>query len=543
MWRTRWDKSSGLPRGHAESILYCHTKRSVFLKVMEDFKDIFIHQERFSVIREFVRSNVDRRLSLGIPHNWYLQLQPEEVLPELNDRFFDDVLCCEEPLMILGQCIITKGEGEEEYEHTGIFMLLGDKGRLYLYHQEDEVINMVAENADELARFGLLGCEMIYRQPSMPYATAVPDDLVQGLLARAHDPQAVNAYVSVHQERDVSLHTPGRRAKVLKLLPHFGVLHDYWPFEAVDTCRLIACHVVITLRLKCRWHLLGVIGSYRCNGVFLVSKLIILDRFGRVYVVTIRNGTFRTWSYKQSGEVYRVAGNLHEFFKAGFVKLYFRRRHEHYLRRVAQLERRPKCIHTPVITLPQRTFLQLGLGHDMEKQFRWLCREGRFKPEMLMTWDTWDAFALWQDRISNGPPMASPRPERRQSIQRYGDNNNEERSDDDDDEGEAPRRQGGRNRHADDMDEEDETDSDEDEWEDLGFDVTEDIIFEDYEDADRDLDAEVLEWWFQQKKISDDYMKEESVSEAEVEARRINTMDEPQPPEFRRVFDFREFYE
>ncbi|AEV80850.1 protein US23 [Aotine betaherpesvirus 1] len=543
MWRNRWERHWGLPRGSSEAALYCHTKRPVFLRVMEDFRYIFTHQDNRALLREYIQRRVDQKLSLGIPYNWFLQLMPEDMMPELSDQLMDDIICCEERLMPLGRCVVAVGGPGQRYEDTGLLMFLGDCCRLYLYDPRTEVINMAAENSDELARFGVIGCELMYRQPTTPYATVVPEDVVQGLLARDGNVEELSAYVGEHHERDVNLHTPGRRAKTLKLVANCGCLHDYWPFEAVDPWRLAACQVAITVRLRCRWYLLGAVGSYRCGGVFMVSKLVIFDRFGRIYVVVIRNGNYRSpasWMHKIPGETHRLADNLQEFFKAGFIKMYFRRRHEHYLRRVARLERRPKCIHAPVITLPQRTFLQLGVGQDTERQYVWLCREGRFRPEMLTTWDAWDAFAVWQDRVSRGRPSVVPRPVNQAPAGR--DDEDDEDEDEEDNPPAAAVRQGDRVRHDEESGDSESSD-DEEEWEDLGFDVTEDIIYSAEEDRQIPHDPQTVEWWFEQKAVADGYMTEHNVTEADVEARRIAAMDQPIPHQFRQAFDLREFYE
>ncbi|AKI12723.1 protein US23 [Human betaherpesvirus 5] len=591
MWRTRWE--DGAPTfTRNDEFLYCHTRYETFLRVMGDFQGIFECQYSADVLRDWVRNHVDQVLSLGIPHNWFLQVRPGSTMPELRDQLLDDVICCPERLIVLGKCVIMV---EDHYEETELVLCMGGGTRLYIYEPSQEILLLCARHLDELARYGMMYTEAVYRQPQTPFATRVPHDVVAMLLRHGHDADALAACVGEHHGRDVNFHTPGRHAKTLKLLTSFGCLTDCWPFEVAPAARLAECEMYVTLQLRCRWYLLGAVGSYRAGGFFDTSFLIVFDRFCRFYVVIVKSHLDRSPPLQRlAGEIYRLADSLEELFRAGLMKVYVRRRYEHGLRRAARLERNGGCVHMGEAARLHFTMFDSGVDRDYARQFRWLCRGDRFRAEMLNNWDGWDAFTIWQARVVRGdfaerrrprslgdgeeedegndgrampvvrrrpPPMPRDDDEDNHVVP---DNQNlevihdaladdEEQGEDDDDSGAEPmepeennvvpnvERRGGEDAVAARMAGGHE--SDDDEWEDLGFDLEEDTVF-DLKDVDEWFEQRRLaekERWHLGQRIVNAYRTEAEVSEAEVEARRIN-LNTDLSPEWVKSFDFREHF-
>nr|QXV67920.1 protein US23 [Panine betaherpesvirus 2] len=597
MWRTRWEEGAPTFTRHDE-FLYCHTRYETFLRVMGDFKAIFERQHSAEVVRDWVRNHVDQVLSLGVPHNWFLQVRPGSSMPELRDQLLDDVICCAERLIVLGKCVVLVGD---RYEETELVLCMGGSTRLYIYEPSQEILLLCAKHLDELARYGLLYTESIYRQPQTPYATRVPHDVVRALLHNCRSPDALAACVGEHHGRDVNFHTPGRHAKTLKLLTNFGCLSECWPFEVAAPCRLAECEMYLSLRLRCRWFLLGAVGAYRPGGFFDVSSLLIFDRFCRFYTVIVKTHLDRSpTTQRLAGEVYRLADDLHELFRAGLMKVYVRRRYEHGLRRSARLERNGPCVHLGEGARLHFTMFDSGVDRDYGRQYRWLCRGDRFRAEMLNTWDGWDAFTMWQTRVMRGefgdrrrarppedeegdeesqgrrrpprppgPPLPQEEdnhvvPDNDRYIEVYGhlEEVEDEEADDEDEEEpmepdnvvpegqpqqqpqgqQAPavaaaqaRRLAAHGGNG--------ADSEDDEWEDLGFDLEEDTVF-DLKDVDewfqQRREAEAQRWQLG-RRIVDAYQTEAEVSEAEVEARRIH-LNTDLSPEWVKSFDFREHF-
>ncbi|QQL09963.1 Ba204 [Baboon cytomegalovirus] len=399
MWRTRWEDGAPVFT-RTDDFPYCHTKYETYLRVMGDFRDLFLRQASIDWVRTWVREHIDQVMCLGIPCNWFVHVRPGGHLPELRDQLLDDITCCRERMAVIGKCIVWV---QDRFVETELVMCMAGDTKMYIYEPSQDILILAAEHLDELARYGLLHAECVYRQPHTPYATQVPRDVVEALLQSAGDAESLAECVGAHHDQDVNLHTPGRHAETLKLLANFGCLSELWPFEAIDPYHLTECQMYLSLRLRCRWYIMGAVGSYRPGGFFEVSSVIFFDRFGRIYAVIVRPYTDRTSHVCLApGNVYRLADNLSEFFKGGLMKLYVRRRHEHHLRQLARLERGVRCIHLDETYRLHFTAFDHGVSRDFARQYRWLCRPDRFRADMFTTWDGWDAFTIWHSRVMRG---------------------------------------------------------------------------------------------------------------------------------------------
>ncbi|APT40077.1 Rh204 [macacine betaherpesvirus 3] len=407
MWRTRWE--DGAPSfTRPDDFPYCHARYDTYLRVMADFKDLFLRQANIDSVRVWVRERIDHVLCLGIPCNWFVHVRPGSHMPELRDQLLDDITCCRERMAVIGKCIMWV---QDRFVETELIMCMASDTKMYIYEPSQDILILAAEHLDELARYGLLHAECVYRQFYTPYATRVPHDVVSAMLTQAHDADSLAQCVGAYHNRDVNLHTPGRHADTLKLLANFGCLSDLWPFEAIDPYHLAECQMYLSLRLRCRWYIMGAVGTYRLGGFFEVSSVVIFDRFGRIYTVIVRPYTDRTSHVCLApGNVYRMADTLSEFFKGGLMKLYVRRRHEHHLRTIARLERGVRCIHLDETYRLHFTAFDHGVSRDFVRQYRWLCRPDRFRADMITTWDGWDAFTIWHTRVLRGDFVDRRRP-------------------------------------------------------------------------------------------------------------------------------------
>lgn len=329
---------------------------------------------------ETAQRDAGRRLSLGIPYNWYVEVQPAEELHELDDHIIGDLLCCPEVLTPIGRCVVERPGGA--FERTGLVVMMGYRTRIYIYDTKSECMVMASYHLDNLARFGLIMCECVYRCPCTPYATRYPVNVVRGLLSRSQHAWEMLDFAAAHAGTDIALHTPGRRTRPLRLVSGFSGISDLWPFAAIPQRSARRCRMSVTLRLCCSWRVLGAVGAYRNSGYFHVSHVIIVDRFAVFYTLEIK-----------TGELYRIADNVHEFFKGGLTKTTVFRRYDHFLRSVARVERAPRCHHVPYDVLrPSHTVYAACVQHDFSGQYAWLCRPGRFRENMMCTWDREDSY-------------------------------------------------------------------------------------------------------------------------------------------------------
>lgn len=369
---------------------YCHTTRSAFLRVLSDFRDFFLLQDDLPGLRALVRRDAGRRLSLGIPHNWFLQLCPREQYAELRDHITGDLVCCDERLTLLGRCVVRLGA--DVYDGTGLAVFLGRQTRIYVYDLRDEATVLVAPDLDKLARFGIVGCEYLYRHHRTPRVTSTPTRLVAGLLLRQNDASALSTFARDNRGRDVHLHTPGYRALPMKLLGSFEDLVDFWPFGAMRMAELRDCEAEITERLCCRWHLFAAVGFYDAGSAFNVLHVLTVDRFGALYTLDVTER-----------DLYRVADDLEIFLRSGIAKtLVPPHRFDSGMRGVARVERPPICPHRiGGATVPSFADFDLYLSGDYARQYRWLCRNDRFKPDMR-TWDADDRAAIIRERVRHG---------------------------------------------------------------------------------------------------------------------------------------------
>ncbi|AAK57028.1 T4 [Tupaiid betaherpesvirus 1] len=519
MWWIDWERHPLIRDGH-EVPSWVHTTPAAFRRVLADFRALYLRQQNPLALADYVAEHSGERLSLGIPSNWFLELLPPDQLPELHDHLLGDLLCCEKVLIPLGRCLIVT---TERVVRTDFVVFWGAHAAIYVYDLPRESLALAAPHLDHLARFGLLNSECLYRRPETPYATRSPPLAVERLLA-CRDLESCRWLVAELGGVDLNLRTPGQRACPLKLYGLTELARHCWPFLLLSDDDLYGLRINITLKLKCAWTALGGAGRYRCTGLFHVAFLIVVDRFLALYAVCVR-----------TGELYRVADDFAFFFRAGLLKTRVRETFSHHLRRKAAVERRALCRHVRQQYPPPRHLrFEIGAFFNVERQYRWLCRPYRFRPNMLETWDDEDLRQLRRRsrlrREARENALGRRRPDGRDGAAGGGD--------EDDDDGPGPARgalhplPGPPLPPPPPVD-----DDDDDDDEDDGFDsdpgISDDSDLSDPADLEEELlDLRILT---EQIQLAEQYLAEPTVTLAEVETRRVR---DGEGAETGVVFDF-----
>ncbi|AGE11595.1 gp141 [Caviid betaherpesvirus 2] len=375
---------------------YYHASRDAFLRVMTDFKELFVAQDDPEKILEIARRRAGEKLSLGIPHDWFLELTAAEDIPQVDVYAHEcsRMLCCVENLSPLGHVVVRETlEGHGCYRRTKFVAFMGAENRLYFYHVMRRRLLLIALHIDHLARYGLIpsGC-FVLDDGTAPVITHYSAE-VYGILERTFRTPELVKFLSTISGVDVELHTPGVCTQPLKLLSHFDDLRRTWPFCAMPPADMEFCSKRITFRLRCLWFILGAVGAYHATGFFHTSHVLVVDRFGAVYALVTRDGCF-----------YRVADNVWELFKGGLNKCYSRRCYDFKSLTICRLERPSVCRHHLPTTVGHHKFFDVGVAHDYEKQHQWLCRDGRFREDETRVWDDVDSLALWKARVIENVP-------------------------------------------------------------------------------------------------------------------------------------------
>ncbi|CCE56969.1 m140 protein [Murid betaherpesvirus 1] len=353
---------------------YRHATRSSFLRVMLAFRDFYRHQSNRGELASLVERRAGERLPLGIPHNWFVELTPASRYEELKGVDINGIVCCDEPLTVVGRIVIRNNDG---YEDAGAALCLGAWTRVFVYEIQEDAMILVSPDLDKLARFGLLHCETLYRRPHLPQVTTTPHRLVVGLIMCQDDLDRVSDYCQENSGRDVALYTPGFKYQPMKLLGGVRDAARYWPLDIMNPSNLKACLDEITGRLCCFWHAFAAVGAYAPAGVFSIHHLLVIDTFGAIYTLDMQREKF-----------YRVADGITMLLRAGMAKaIAFGARFDRPARGEGRCEMRVICPHLPDHRKSERSEVDYANEHE------WLCRRDRFRPDMR-TWDDADKLAI-----------------------------------------------------------------------------------------------------------------------------------------------------
>lgn len=403
---------------------YRHTSRKVFLRVMMAFRHFYRAQNDPAAITETASRQAGDRLTLGIPHNWFLDVAPTDQCPELRGKDLTGLVCCEEVLTPIGEMVVRE---QGEYERTATFLCLGTLGRVYAYDSQTDAAILVASSLDKLARFGLLHCELVYRYPRTPQVTLTPPRLVSDLLS-CGGLDELRTFCEKYRGLDIALYTPGYRFQAMKVIPEFGEIAAHWPFNAMDPDHLRRCRDVVATRLCCPWRTLAMIGEYTASSHYCARHVLIVDAFLAVYTIDATRQKF-----------YRTADSLKELVRAGMCKsVSFGARFDRGDRGARRCESATICPH---VSDPIRPVLA---SDDLENEHLWLCRDDRFYADMR-TWDDADKRALRHAAMTERHRRIAEL-ESRDDADDEGDAENDD--DDDEEENEYPAADDGTRRYA-----------------------------------------------------------------------------------------------
>lgn len=362
------------------------------------FTDFYRAQGDHDEIRAIVRRRAGDRLHLGIPHNCFVEVTPSEHYVELQDSDPNGLICCAEPIVVVGRVIFC--DEDSGYRDLGAAFCLGLRSRVYLYDVGEDAMIMVAADLDKVARFGLLYCEILYRNPHMPRETVAPHDLVEGLLKCHDDMDALKSFCQRHHGRDVALYTPGYKYQPMKLISGKDEAARHEPLSDMDRDDVTLIWREVTARLCCRWHAFALIGVYYPATVFRIQYVLVMDAFCAIYAVDMNRE-----------KVFRIADSISMLLRGGLCKaISYGARFDRLDRGARRCEAYAICPHVTDVG----EFIKTQNAYARE--FRWLCRPDRFRGDMR-TWDDSDKCAIEaaqhfarRDAARRGEPIDPPSP-------------------------------------------------------------------------------------------------------------------------------------
>lgn len=403
-----------------------------YSRVLTDFAPLFTRQHDPTALRAYVFRNRGARLSLGRPGGWWLVLNPAASACHGNE-YPASLLCCDEELVLLGECLhehrteprrdgvpLNKSvlcrrwsdsgdlADERRNECAGLEMVrgrccdgrtgwrvlafMGRFHRLYVYDSCAHALILLAHDPEELARYGMVRCELQYKGCSPP---PVPESrrAMKIILTTSHLREEVVVTVPRLRRDDVLLDTPGYGPSLMRVTRSLGDVRMTYPFSRLSDYQAREWWHALLFKVCCPWYPLGCVGyerGPRCR--FRTEYLILVDLYGSVYAVNTDRGH----------SVRRVADTLNEFFCMGLLKIFFgRRRFEADHRRKCRLESLPACPHADELSCARMRRVLAGKGKpycpDLEThlsdRYRWMCRTERYEPEGR-TWETNDPNVL-----------------------------------------------------------------------------------------------------------------------------------------------------
>ncbi|QQL09789.1 Ba203 [Baboon cytomegalovirus] len=326
-----------------EDVIRCdygvfNLRNIVFQRAMTMLQGIFLRQYDPVCLRDYVKKHASTMIPLRNPSSWFLIFRCGADIPQVEGRQFGtDYMCCDETLEAVGILAVKLPDGDRKrVQETTCVLLIGHYGFVYVYDWDTDGLFQVTNTVKELAQYGLLMCESVYRHPHTPFSTTEPRYQVEKFLCL--DPTDARAVANVAEEfRGINLviKTPGRaEADPLLLLGSVENLREVYPFAKMRPTNFEDLIKYINQRLCCRWYVLGITGRYAAFGVLMTCGVIILDECGVCYALRV-----------DESDLYRIADNIHMLFKCGFLKLRGMLRFDRGMRGEARLERAPGCDH------------------------------------------------------------------------------------------------------------------------------------------------------------------------------------------------------
>ncbi|AEV80703.1 tegument protein US24 [Cercopithecine betaherpesvirus 5] len=361
-----------------------------YKQVLTDFRDLFLFTQT-SQIEQYVHHYQGRRLCLGPPQGWYVQLQRDQQLLQAQQAA-RKLICCNEPLCVLGYAIVMIPEPHRDHNHdhlrTDYVIFLGRFCRIYAFEPRENYMVIVAHGLEDLAKYGVMRSEFIYRDaihnqlrrmsPSLMRFGPRPPRTMHILFLNETTPDSFYVTADRIMEHDVKLYTPGYGAVILRLMKTVTELRAVWPFSSLTENEAKRWWWGIRANLATPWYLLGATGRPRPGRTFVAEVVIVLDWFGAVYAIQLD---------EPSHHIRRVANSITEFFRMGLLKLVFGyRRFEPERQKKIRMEHQCICPHADDRDMDRRHELLAPYDreerrqHFLKKHYDWLCLTERFDP-------------------------------------------------------------------------------------------------------------------------------------------------------------------
>ncbi|AEV80520.1 tegument protein US22 [Cercopithecine betaherpesvirus 5] len=359
-----------------EDVIRCdygvfNLRNIVFQRAMSLLQGVFLRQYDSVCLRDYVKKNSGTIIPLRNPSTWFLIFRHSADIPQVEGRQFGpDYMCCDEKLEAVGILAVKLPDGDRKrVQETTCVLLVGQYGFVYVYDWDSDGLFQIANSVKELAQYGLIMCESVYRHPQTPFATTEPRHQIEKFLCL--DPTDAHAVAKVAEEfhgLNLVIKTPGRsEADPLLLLGSVENLRMVYPFAKMRPGNYEDLISYINQRLCCRWYVLGITGRYAAFGVLLTCGVIVLDECGVCYVLRI-----------DDCDLYRVADSIHMLFKCGFLKLRGMLRFDRGMRGESRLEHAPSCDHyNRREDLSWCSMLGTVSRDQLESAYDWLTRTSR----------------------------------------------------------------------------------------------------------------------------------------------------------------------
>ncbi|AHJ85238.1 tegument protein US22 [Human betaherpesvirus 5] len=318
-------------------------RNTVFQKTLSMLQGLYLRQYDPPALRTYVQRHQGTTVALRNPANWFLVMREQVAIPQIYARSLAaDYLCCDDTLEAVGVLAVRPPDSDltrntKQAQELPCVLMLSHYGTVYVYDWETDGLYEVASDIKAFSKNGLLWCEYVYRHPQTPFATTEPRYHVQKFLCT--DPTDAAAVAKTAREMsglNLVIRTPGRtEVEPLLMLGSIEGLRACRPFDHMPAADFRDLLNFIRQRLCCEWYVVGLVGYYLAYGPFVPSGLVLLDKFGVVYLHKI-----------EDSDLYRIADNFHMFLKCGLLKLRGLCRFDRGLRGECRLEELPVCHHT-----------------------------------------------------------------------------------------------------------------------------------------------------------------------------------------------------
>lgn len=356
------------------------TSETVY-EVLNDFADIFMHQNDPPAVEKIVKNESGRILSLGAPTGWHLCLRPaDEIVLFPGYPNWDEYGGIPTgPYVLLGQGMRRLRPGVPCQELRWFFYL-GPHGQIICHHETANALFVVGLSIDELARRGMINCEFLYLEQKLTKTTTVPARLVNELLSYdQRDGKNIAKCARLRQGRVILIHTPGEGDRPMALCGTEQCLRLWWPFSRMSDAHFKEFPARITRRIKSEWNYFAAVGLRISQEPYRVESVLVIDVNGAIFHVD-----------PDFDIMWRIADSVHDLFCMGLTKVYMpRRRIDKGSVGRARLEA-PGCGHVAdAAWVEHYDIYGFRSYNDFKAQLKWLSREGRFD-DSSGTWDETD---------------------------------------------------------------------------------------------------------------------------------------------------------